>query len=255
VGDTPRALVGQLREAEIRELRVAAAGEENVRRLDIAVQNVGPVRGRQAVCNTDQQFHALPPTVLQRAHSPIGKRAAVDELGDEVLAAVELACVVHRKNVWMVERRRHSSFLLKPPPGVGVEQVLGKELDRHGPIEIQVGAAADDAHAAGGNDAVDAVMADRRADSDSRRRLGHGGCFGAGESLLDGLPQLGVARRAVGHEREALGGQAGERLAIQAFDLLLPLEEHRDYAAADVVCFRPVRGVPAARPARVASRR
>ena len=60
---------------------------------------------------------------------PLVERAAVDELGHEVLLTVVLADVVHRDDVRMIERRRHLSFALKAPAAVA-STAVAKKLDR-----------------------------------------------------------------------------------------------------------------------------
>ena len=47
--------------------------------------------------------------------SPLAERAAIDELGDQILAALKITRVVNGEDVGMVERRSHLRFALKPP--------------------------------------------------------------------------------------------------------------------------------------------
>ena len=76
------------------------------------MQDPGRVRRCQPVAHAHQQVDDLPPRPRLRP-GPILERAAVDELGDQILPAVDLAGIVHRENVRMVERGRHLRFLLK----------------------------------------------------------------------------------------------------------------------------------------------
>ena len=53
---------------------------------------------------------------------PLSERAAIDELGDQVLLAVKLADLVHRDNVRVVQRRGHLRFLLEAATRTAIEQ-------------------------------------------------------------------------------------------------------------------------------------
>ena len=66
------------------------------------MENAGLVRGRQRVRHTDQQLDALAPAVSGVPH-PVAERTAINQLGDQILAAVELAGIMHRDDVGMVE--------------------------------------------------------------------------------------------------------------------------------------------------------
>ena len=79
---------------------------------------------------------------------PVRERAAVDELGDEVLPAVELAGVVDRDDMRVVQGGGGLRFPLEPAP-FGLAGELGaQELDRDRTIQPDVEGAIDDAHAA-----------------------------------------------------------------------------------------------------------
>ena len=106
-----RGAVVQLRQAEVGQLRVAALRDQNVLGLDVAMQNAGLVRRGEAVGDAGQQLDRLAPAVC--ALRPVPERAAVDELGDEILPALELAGVVHGQDVRMIERRRRLRFALE----------------------------------------------------------------------------------------------------------------------------------------------
>ena len=70
--------------------------------------------GGQAIGDAGQQLHDLAPRALL-ALRPVLERAAVDELGDQILPAVRFASFEDREDVWMVERGGRLRFLLEPP--------------------------------------------------------------------------------------------------------------------------------------------
>ena len=123
------------------------------------MQNAGGVSSREAVRHARQQLDDLPPGA-RRGARPVLQCAAVDELRDDVLAPFVLADVVDRENMRMIQCRGHLRFALKAPPRVRVEQLARKELDGHRSIEPRVRRAVHHAHAAGAENAVDAVAAD-----------------------------------------------------------------------------------------------
>ena len=92
----------KFRQPEVGQLRVAALGNQDVLGLDVAVQNAGVVRRGEAVGDAGQQLDGLAPPAF-RGSCPVPERAAVDELRHEILAALELARVVHREDMRVVE--------------------------------------------------------------------------------------------------------------------------------------------------------
>ena len=78
----------QLGQAEVGQLGVAVLRDEDVVRLDVAVDDARSVRGGQAVGDADQEFDDLPPCVTRRIR-PRLERAAVDELRDEIRTSIE----------------------------------------------------------------------------------------------------------------------------------------------------------------------
>ena len=64
------------------------------------------------------------------AARPVAERATVDELGDEILAIVELACIVDRQNMRMIQGGRDLGFALEAAARLRIGQRRGQELDR-----------------------------------------------------------------------------------------------------------------------------
>ena len=109
----------ELGQTKVGQLGVAMLRDEDVVRLDVAVNDPGLMSRGEAVGHADEQVNDLPPgTRLRRM--PLPECASVNELGDEVLAALVFADVVDRQDVWMVERRRGLRLATEPVPRTGV---------------------------------------------------------------------------------------------------------------------------------------
>ena len=123
------------------------------------MQNAGGVRRGQAVRDAHEQLDDLPPRPLFGS-GPSAKRASVDKFGDQVLAPIELACVVDGQNMRMIERRGHLRFALEAAAGRGIGPFVGEELYRDRPIELRISRLIHLAHAAGPKPRENLVSAD-----------------------------------------------------------------------------------------------
>ena len=94
--------------------------------------------------------------------APVAQRAAVHQLGDEVLTSLELVGVVHGEDVRMVQRRCELRFALEAAARRRVGDVSGQKLDRDRAIQLRVGRAIDGAHAAFAEQLLEPIHADRR---------------------------------------------------------------------------------------------
>src|SRR6185295_11095244 len=94
----------ELGQSEVRELGISVLRDENVLRLDVAVEDACSMGGGQSVGNPDEQLEDLPPVSLA-AESPIVECAAIDQFRREVLAPLKFACIVNGQNMRMVQRR------------------------------------------------------------------------------------------------------------------------------------------------------
>jgi hypothetical protein len=135
------------------------------------VQDVCLVRCRQTVCDTREQLDTLSPGSRLRG-GPTAQSAAIQEFGDDVLFSFPIARVVYRNNVRMIQRGCHLSLALKTSSSVGICDISGQELHRHGPVQLRIESAIDDTHAALAKQGVNPVLPERRSDSD---RLAHRG--------------------------------------------------------------------------------
>ena len=115
VGDE-RGRLAQLRQAEVRQLRVAGLRDQDVLGLDVTMQNAGLVRRGKTICEADDELDDVLPRPWTRL-DPVSERAAVNELADKVLAPVQLAGVIDREDVGMIERGCELRFALEAPPG------------------------------------------------------------------------------------------------------------------------------------------
>ena len=146
-----RCLVGsgilrQLRQTEVRQLCIAAPGDQNIIGLDVAMHNVSSMRRGQSVGDTNQQLDDLPAGALVGSR-PLLERAAIDVLRNQVLASCILTHVVNCHYVGMIERRRHLRLPLETAAGRGVGQIGEEKLDRHKTIKTRVASLEDLAHA------------------------------------------------------------------------------------------------------------
>jgi hypothetical protein len=133
--------------------------------LTSRVQNAGIVRGGEPVGDANQQLDGLAPT-SPRGVCPILERAAVDELCDQILTAVELARIVHRENVWVIQGGSHLRFALEAAARRRVGKFVGENLDGDRTIEMGIDRPIHDAHAAGADRGLQLVRPDPRACQD-----------------------------------------------------------------------------------------
>jgi hypothetical protein len=92
------------REAEVGDANAAVGAEQQVRRLDIAMDEAGGVRRREAACGLRVERQGCAPVRVRP--SAIGQRIAGDELGRQEQLAIDLANVVHCEDVWCVSIAR-----------------------------------------------------------------------------------------------------------------------------------------------------
>ena len=150
-----------LRKAEVGELGVAALRQQDVARLDVAMEDARLVGRGERIRNPHEQLDDLTPCP-DPADRPLRQRAASRQLGDQVLATVEIAGVVDDEDMRMAEGGGRLGFALETLPGSGVCHVVREELHCHRPIEPGVERAIDHAHAALTEYRLQTVRADGR---------------------------------------------------------------------------------------------
>ena len=153
-----------LGQPEIENLRVSARGDEEICRLDVAVDDAGRVRCFERVGDLDRQRQQ--PIDLERAPCDLMlQRRPVEKLHDEKRAAVLLADIVDRADVGVVQRRCGSRLAAESCQRVGIpRQVWRQELQRDKPMQPRVLGFVDDAHAAATQLLDDAIVGERLPD-------------------------------------------------------------------------------------------
>src|SRR5687768_12228868 len=146
----------------------------------------------------------------------IGQRRSFDQLEDEDWLAIELLETVDRRDVGMAERGDDLRFTREAREAIGVDQMIGKDLQRDVAPELRVAGAIDLAHAARPERAGQLECADTRADLQRHRdvriiRFPH-----AESAVAAGFPGVGRGRPA-GSPPEGghyvYGGQEGGHYA------------------------------------------
>ena len=108
-----RIAVGQLRDAEIEDLDPAVPGDEQVLRLDVAVDDAALVRGGQAARDLDRRTRRPGRTATD---GPASSARSVSPSSSSVTMKGELvvpADVVNREDIGMRETRDRQRFLFE----------------------------------------------------------------------------------------------------------------------------------------------
>ncbi len=139
---------GQFRQAEVQNFRVVAVGNEQVGRLDVAMNDSFRVRGVERVIYLDREiqqpidFERLPGNLLL-------KGLAFQEFHDNEGQTIVPANFVNGANVGMVQRGGGASFALKSFQRLGIfGWFLGKKFQRDKTAQVGVFRFVDDAHPA-----------------------------------------------------------------------------------------------------------
>ena len=149
-----------LGQPEIKDLRVAALGHKNVRRLDVAMDYAFTVRRIERVSNLNTQRQDRFP-LHGTAGNQVLERRPVKKFHDEKSASVFLANVVHGADVGMVESGsglRFAAETLQRLPILG--KVLRKKFQRDEAAEACIFSLINHPHAAATEFLDDPVMGD-----------------------------------------------------------------------------------------------
>ena len=149
---------------EVENLSVPAAGDEQIGRLDIAVNDPGGVRRFQRVGDLDRERQE--PIDLERAPGdPMLQRHPVEELHDEERAAALLADVVDGADVGVVQRRGGPCLAAESGQRLGITSKVGRqELQRDEALQARILGLVHDTHAAAAELLDDAVVRERLTD-------------------------------------------------------------------------------------------
>jgi len=156
--------IHQLGEAEVEQLRLSVVGKDGVRRLDVAMEDAAPVRGREA-----------PGEALRDAQRPLPgrglgepiERLAPDELRDQVGLPERLADPVDGDDVGMLEPRDRACLEEEALSLLRIWIHRRDELHRHRAIEERVVREVDLSHRAaadGPDQAIAVELLERRGD-------------------------------------------------------------------------------------------
>ena len=157
---------------EVGDVDPAVAADEDVRRLDVAVDDAAVVGDLEGAGDVGGDAGGL-----ARGEGPVlaqdrGEVLALDELHDDVRARRVFAEVEHGDDVRVAERRRGPRLVAEAREEVGVLAELGpQELDRHVALELRVARPVDRGHAALAEQLEQAV-----ASAEGAPDLGHGVC-------------------------------------------------------------------------------
>ena len=161
----------ELGQAEIEHLHLSAPGEEDVGRLDVAVEDALGMRRVEGIGH----LHA---DVEQRAEvdGATGEAQvewlAVEQLHGEIALAVLLVEAVDGADVGVVQGRRRASLAPEPFDGFGARGASGREyLDGHLAAELEVLRPIDHTHPAGAELIEDAVVPEGLTDEGTRHDL------------------------------------------------------------------------------------
>ena len=197
-----------LGDAEVRQLHAALGGDEDVARLDVAVDETGLVgvveRGGHRSPDHERLVDAQPPGLVQE----VAQRAPGDQLHDHRSPAVGLDGVVDADDVRVVQPGGGDGL---PPEALDHDRVVGQgcleQLDRDLAIERRVGGHPHLAHAAVSQSPIETVPLGekRRVGGPGRRRSGRGHRT---TTLVEGS----VASRA--SPRSSAHGRHGVRISV-----------------------------------------
>ena len=149
-----------LGQSEVQNLGLPTCSDEDIRRLDVAVDDALGMRSIQSVGDLDREIERG--SQLKRASTDaVFQRHPFQILhGDEGFSIV-LADFVGGADVGMIERRCHARFTLKALQGLGIfGEFFRKELEGDEAAEFQVFRLVDDAHPATTQLLHDAVVRD-----------------------------------------------------------------------------------------------
>ncbi len=150
-----------LGEAKIENLGVAARGNENVRRFDVAMDDALRVCGVERVGNLDAQIeHCFD---LQRlARDAVPECLSLQQFHGDEGSPIGLVDLVDRADVRVVQRGHGFGFPLKAAESLCVMgKLVGKELQRGVATELEVFSLVHHTHTPTPNLAQDAVMGNR----------------------------------------------------------------------------------------------
>ena len=154
---------GVAREAEVAEVDLVVGAEQDVRGLDVAVDEPRVVRGVQRVGDMGHERRRVLRRERPGGGDTLAQIVAVDEPHGDVRPSVALAVVVDRDDVGVLDRRRRTRLAQEALANARIAEQPGRDdLQRDGTVETQLRGLVDDAHAPATGDAFDPVAGELR---------------------------------------------------------------------------------------------
>lgn len=154
-----------LGDTEVDEVGEIGRGDNDVLRLDVAVDQpggMGRVQSRRDLADDGHRARRFQRTVLDQ----VRQRRTLHQPHVDVEAAVDLAPVMDGDDVRFLQDRRRMRFPLEPGTEDGVVGVLiRKDLQGHGPVLVRIEGLVHLPHPASTQQARDRVLAERRTDA------------------------------------------------------------------------------------------
>ena len=153
-------LAGDLCYAEIQDFGVAPAGDKNICRLDVAVDDALRVGSVQSISDLDGQIeHRLNFQGLAANSAP--KRLALQQLHSKENSPLGLVDLVNGADVGMIQCRSSLGFTLKSADHKGALcDVIGQELESYKATELYILGFVYDTHRAGAEFFDDVIVRD-----------------------------------------------------------------------------------------------
>ena len=148
-------------DAEVRDERLALV-QENVFRLDVAMNHAAPVRVVERAGDVGRDLHGVGNGQLPFAREPLAQRLAVDERHDVEHGALDLPGVDEPKDVRMLQLRRRLDLGQESLGADGHRELRPQHLDGDGTVVPDVARQIDRRHAAGPDLPLDVIAIGER---------------------------------------------------------------------------------------------
>ena len=166
----PRPRLGQ---AEVEQLHHAVARDEDVLRLEVAMDDAARVRRREAVGDGRADLDGPPPR-QRAALEEAAQRVALEQLRDDVGEVALLLELIERQDVRMRDGRDRLRLALETDARLLVRgETVGEDFERDVAADALVVGAVDLAHAACPDRLDDVVRANARSDAQSQVGKGY----------------------------------------------------------------------------------
>ncbi len=163
-------LLAQLGDAEIQQFHPPVAGDERVRRFDVAMPDAAPVR--RVECLGD--LHAVLDRLSIRDRPPVeacAQRFSFEHLGHEVGDSLRRTDVEHRNDVGMIQAAGGAGFAAEPRDALRVVGRAAEDLDGDVPAQPGIVRAIHFAHPSGAEQLDDLIRTKPAARRDGQRGL------------------------------------------------------------------------------------